>query len=224
MNNKIILKIPNSMIHHRLWISELILNRIYDSFEIIIEKRDNYEFLIENEKLNQKLIVKDVFFKHAEKNWLSSETLPNKPLKSLSKRLFEGKPLPILYGDGDFLIKNGSISYLNLDVFGSSYFMLSRYEELITKERDNHNRFPAYLSIAKQNGFLDRPLIDEYIIVLKKILLLVWPNLKFKKDNFKMFLSHDVDEPSRYGFKNNFRIFKSMVSDLVRKKTIKTLY
>ena len=31
--------------------------------------------------------------------------------------------MPILYGDGDFLIKNGSISYLNLDVFGSSYFM-----------------------------------------------------------------------------------------------------
>ena len=47
--------------------------------------------------------------------------------------------------------------------------MLSRYEELIIKERDIHNRFPAYLSIAKQNGFLDRPLIDEYIIVLKKI-------------------------------------------------------
>ena len=45
MNNKIILKIPNSMVRHRLWISELILNRVYDSFEIIIEKRD-IEFFI----------------------------------------------------------------------------------------------------------------------------------------------------------------------------------
>ena len=48
--------------------------------------------------------------------------------------------------------------------------MLSRYEELITKERDNH-KVSAYLSIAKQNGFLDRPFIDEYIIVLKEVIL-----------------------------------------------------
>ena len=41
--------------------------------------------------------------------------------------------------------------------------MLSRYEELITKDRDQHNRFPATASVAFKAGFLDRPIVSEYL-------------------------------------------------------------
>ena len=209
------------MIFHRTWISEIILKRIYENFEIIHENRKDYEFTLESKMVKRKLVIKDAFFNCAKNNWLGSDSLPKQPLKFLSTNLFTGKPLPILYGDNDYCIDTNGISYLNLDIFGSSYFMLSRYEELVIKGRDIHNRFPAYLSVAKKNGFLDRPLIDEYIIVLKKIFLLIWPDLQLKRTAFKMYLSHDVDEPSRYGFKNNFKALKSMVSDVIRKRDFK---
>ena len=83
--------------------------------------------------------------------------------------------------------------------------MLSRYEELIIK-KEIFMIDSQHIYRLQKNGFLDRPLIDEYIIVLKKDFSFA-PDLKFKKNDFKMYLSHDVDEPSRYGFKNNFRIF-----------------
>ena len=51
----------------------------------------DYEFTLESEKLIENLLLK-MYFLTVLKNWLSSETLPKQPLKSLSKRLFTGKP------------------------------------------------------------------------------------------------------------------------------------
>ena len=53
-----------------------------------------------------------------------------------------------------------------LDIFGSAFFMLTRYEEMVITERDTHGRFPARASIAYREGLLERPIVDEYLELL----------------------------------------------------------
>ncbi len=42
-------------------------------------------------------------------------------------------------------------------ILGSAFFALSRYEEIIFSERDMHDRFPAYASIA----YMESSVIDK---------------------------------------------------------------
>jgi hypothetical protein len=52
--------------------------------------------------------------------------------------------IPILYGSPG-IVKNNNHLHLNLDIFGSAFFMLTRYEELVIKDRDQHDRFLHFL-------------------------------------------------------------------------------
>ena len=97
------------------------------------------------------------FFFQANNHWLKPKSLPVLPLKTwmflnddTEVNLVESG-IPILYGSPGF-IKNGDDIHLNLDIFGSIFFMLTRYEELVVKERDQHDRFSAYFSHAYKNN------------------------------------------------------------------------
>ena len=63
--------------------------------------------------------------------------------------------VPVLFGAGGSLgplveeITGGL--RLTLDVFGSVFHMLTRYEEVISRARDEHDRFPLQAAIAHQH-------------------------------------------------------------------------
>ncbi|WP_201220474.1 polysaccharide deacetylase family protein, partial [Halochromatium roseum] len=109
--------------------------------------------------------------------------------------------LPILYGDADTspgpgrAAEQGDRIDLPLDVFGAAFFMLSRYEEAVLPDRDNHDRFPATASLAQRAGFLDRPIIDEYVETLWTALHQRWPSLQRKPRQARTLVSCDVDSP-----------------------------
>ena len=106
-----------------------------------------------------------------------------------------------------------------LDIFAACFFMLTRWEEYVNKNRDYHDRFPAYESLAYKQGFLDRPIVNEYVEELKNKLLKLDNNLKFKTHNFNLILTHDVDSLLKYtSFKSGIR---EIVGAIVKKKDIK---
>lgn len=59
--------------------------------------------------------------------------------------------MPVLFWAGD-----------KPDFVASAYFLMSRYEELLNPERDEHGRFPGKVSVPYRNHFIDRPIVDEY--------------------------------------------------------------
>jgi len=140
------------------------------------------------------------FFEKAQNSWLQSETMPILPLSEwepLKDGIIINKieqTIPVIYGEPGIAKLNGHW-HLNIDIFGSAFFMLSRYEELITSELDNHDRFPATSSIAFKAGFLDRPIVNEYLEILWECLQSLWPELKRKKQKFRKLISCDVDHP-----------------------------
>ena len=80
------------------------------------------------------------------------------------------------------------------DVVAATFFMLSRWEEAVTLERDEHGRFPAHASVAFRQGFLGRPVVDEYALILGTWLGAVAPVSNIaRKRRFSVRLSHDID-------------------------------
>lgn len=110
---------------------------------------------------------------------------------------------------------------IHYDILGLTYWMLNRLEEIHRTDLDNHERFPAINSHAYKYSYLDRPIVDEWLDVLKQIMKRVWPDLKLKKHQFSIKVSHDVDAPSRFSFSTPASIIKSMVSLVIKNKNIK---
>lgn len=107
---------------------------------------------------------------------------------------------------------------LPIDVFGSAFFMLSRYEEMVTPDRDEHDRFPAWASLAYGEGFLDRPIVDEYVEVLWSAMSMLWPGLQRRAREPSVRVSHDVDRPSRYSFGPFRRFARSVAGDVAKRR------
>lgn len=87
---------------------------------------------------------------------------------------------------------------INADLVAASFFMLSRWEETVIENRDHYDRFPASASLAFKQGFLDRPLVDEYGIILSKWIQLLLPGWSPLDLHPTIFLSHDIDSIRRF--------------------------
>jgi hypothetical protein len=96
-------------------------------------------------------------------------------------------------------------SDLPFDIFSASFFLVSRYEEYFEAEHDEYGRFCASSSIAVKNGFIDRPVVDLWAKELAKAFLNKFPNLVFRRNEYKAILTIDTDQPFAYLGKNLFR-------------------
>ncbi len=105
---------------------------------------------------------------------------------------------------------------VHYDILGLTYWMLSRLEEVDAQTLDRHCRFPASASHAGRHGYLDRPVVDEWLAVLGQIIRCQWPQASLLQHRFRMRPTHDVDRPSRYGFARDVRLARAMFGDILR--------
>lgn len=82
----------------------------------------------------------------------------------------------------------------SIDLPTSVLLTLSRFEETFPGPRDVHGRFSAFSSLAWQNGFLHRPIVDEYGLALEQALSHLLPRWKPAERRLRVKLGHDVDE------------------------------
>ena len=90
------------------------------------------------------------------------------------------------------------------DIFSASFYIISRYEEYLEKERDKHGRYPAEKSLAFRYGFLDQPIVDQWAMQLLKILQNKFPELVFKAPHFRFIPTIDVDNVFAFRHKGPF--------------------
>jgi hypothetical protein len=107
--------------------------------------------------------------------------------------------VPFLFGSPEVEKKDGKL-VVYADIIASSFFLLSRYEEILKPEcRDQHGRFLAKDSILFQQGYGSRPLVDEYGVLLRKWLWEFGVAVPPEQKGFsKIYLTHDVDNPFRF--------------------------
>lgn len=105
---------------------------------------------------------------------------------------------------------------IHYDILGLTYWMLNRIEEIGRTDLDNHQRFPATSSHAFKNGYLERPIVDEWLHILGQVMQKVWQGLSLKRHSFSMKVSHDVDRPSRYTFRSLKPLLRAMAGDVLK--------
>lgn len=120
-------------------------------------------------------------------------------------------PLVTLYGDSN--IENHIDGFtLHSDIIASTFFMLTRWEEYVDKTRDEHGRFPATASLAYRAGFLNRPVVNEYVELLWALLQLIGCTQQRKTRSYKLVPTHDVDKPYLFdGVKRSLRYLAGSV-------------
>jgi peptidoglycan/xylan/chitin deacetylase (PgdA/CDA1 family) len=190
------------------------------------EMRSDVRVSLQGDASGKELILADVLFQTPEDEWLALASLPNQPLDlwRVSEDSVDAKlvspSVPIIYGarlpGGSYYEASRSKATLGVDILGSAFFMLTRYEEVVKLDRDARERFPAEASLAYQEAFLDRPIVNEYLEVLWWALKRLWPGLRRKRRAFRVCLSHDMDRP--HCTKSLPRTLKGVVDDVVRRK------
>lgn len=70
---------------------------------------------------------------------------------------------------------------------------LSRWEETLKRELDPHGRFQAKDSVAFRDGFLQRPIVDEYGLAFQQAMQVCFPVWQALPKSLRIKLSHDAD-------------------------------
>jgi len=111
---------------------------------------------------------------------------------------------------------------VHYDVLGLVWWMLSRAEEFGRGDLDEHGRFPATSSHAYRHGYLGRPVVDEWLYLLRQVVQRVWPGMRLTEIGFRMRVSHDVDRPSEYAFCGPRQLLRGIAVDLIRKRDLRS--
>lgn len=217
--------IPNNNIREKKYV----LNRFFGEFLGLLYNIDIgsncYEIILQN---GNKLIIEDHFFKRFPQNleYLKIENIPNfiNYQSKTNNQFIVEDDIPIIYGRDKLEINNQQFKTIicGIDIFASSFFMLTRWEEYVNTNRDKHNRFPAYESLAFKNSFLDRPVVNEYIEMLWNMLEYLGINQNRLVKYYQLYLTHDVDEPLKY---TNWKSgVKEIIGDLIKRRNIKLAF
>ena len=171
----------------------------------------------------------DVLFATDEARWLTAAALPRQPLARRTVGavgagvLTATEQLPVLYGssireDRPLAELDPTGVRLHVDVFGSAFAMLTRYEEVIPGARDAYQRYPAAASVAVCAGILRTPVVDAYVELLRAALHHLWPRLTTARRDYRVLLSHDVDDPLSTLGRSRALLARQLAGDVVRRR------
>lgn len=148
------------------------------------------------------VIIPSPFFN--DEVYLTEASLPTLPLNEIEQT-------PLLFGEPR-IERQADTLIVYADIIASSYFLLSRYEEVMKREiRDEYGRFPGKESLPCRAGFIHRPIVEEYGCLLRGWLRQVGvPITEPSVGIRKVWLTHDVDAPFFC------RSFRNFVREVVR--------
>lgn len=157
-----------------------------DAYEIVFVNPPT-SYIIELN--NHRVIIEDHFFKRFQTplSYFHEQNIPTR-LKFFHAL---GREIPIIYGEDIFEKKDGTI-LIGLDIFASTFFMLTRWEESLMGREENGDCDETMLFTVK-NDISKRPIVDEYGALLRSVLQ-VDNDIHFNKHRvFDVILTHDVD-------------------------------
>lgn len=191
--------IPNNFIPERTYAVRTLLTH-YGGVPVEILVKDGIS-AYEINWGDKSIIIADDFFgkiPHGT-SYIDHAYLPNKIVET-SALGFEN--IVLLYGDEHLEISRDRIR-CDVDLFAGAFFMLTRWEEALETKLDLHNRFPASEASVVKNGFILRPIVDEYSFLLRNWLLVlsgaealaIGYSIKERTPGYTIIPTCDVDIP-----------------------------
>ncbi|HFC76960.1 MAG TPA: hypothetical protein ENJ27_01905, partial [Candidatus Moranbacteria bacterium] len=205
--------IPKNNIKERKYLLDIVFGqflKITYNVKVFDNNISEYRIFFNNKK---SIIIKDSFFSlyPVSLSYLKKSAIPEN-VNYILNPLFSEKDLPVFFGEGDIAVEENRI-ITDIDIFSTIFFMLTRWEEYVSKDKDQHGRFPHTESLAYKYNFIHRPIVNEYIEFLWNMLVLLGCKHKRYKHKFSILLTHDVDHTLRY---LNFKmLFVRLAGDIV---------
>lgn len=109
-------------------------------------------------------------------------------------------------------------SVLPFDAFSAAFYMISRYEEYLPFTADEHGRFPSSQSLAYRNGFLQRPVVNEWATLIAEKLRQKFPYLQLRRPAYRFQPTIDIDSAYSYRFKGAVRTIGGFARDILHKQ------
>ncbi len=211
----------NKFIPEKRYIFEVLISDILGlKFELQFHEKSSYLIVLNNKKIVE---FEDEFFSkmNSKSNYLSEKNIPIKTDFTENNFIVEND-IPVIFGNNSIDVSPNQI-HCGIDIFASSFFMLTRWEEFVVKKRDKHDRFSAYDSLAFRNNFLDRPVVNEYVEMLWNMLGFLGFSQNRKPKKYEVIFTHDIDFLFRGRFRWSFDLarkflktfnFKQLIIDL----------
>lgn len=209
------MRIPKNNFFERKYIVDTIFNNFL-GLEYTLQENEysqHWEIKLCN---GTKLIFEDHFFSKFlnDLEYMKFENIPQ-GIEYAKNRFTPEEDIPVIYGNIKCEVENQKIT-CGIDIFASCFFMLTRWEEYVNKNRDIHDRFSATQSLAYKENFLDRPVVNEYLEMLWNMLVFLGCEQTRRERHFTFYLTHDVDAPLKY---TSWRSgLKEIIGDVIKRK------
>ena len=122
------------------------------------------------------------------------------------------------YSDFPHFFASNTNDFLGYDVFSMVFYFVSRYEEYLDSQKDNHQRFKAENSLSFQYQCLSKPFLNHAIFDFSEKLKSVFPELIFEKRTFNFVSTIDIDNAFAYSHKGLRRNVGGFFKDLANLK------
>lgn len=195
--------------------------------ESILQERFGHQFILENANGLLALYLSgqegNILFDRLEDAFLkSSSEIPytcwNAVAEGWHSALNANLPTPGVAELPSPLIEQLDGRYvIHYDIIGLTYWMLARVEEIGRRDLDSHSRFPATSSHAFKYGYLDRPVVDEWLHILSQVIQRQWPEISLRIHQSSLNVSHDVDSPFQYLFMSPKNIGRQVLGDVLKR-------
>lgn len=220
-NNQIIISVPSTFLPERIYAIDVLMATILQlDYHIKPSSQRNYEFTLPN---GNRLILEDHFFTMAETDgYLDKRFIPS-TVPFVKNSFTKGEDIPVIYGAEEPSIKqeNGLIR-CSIDIAASAFFMLTRWEEFVLDDRDEHDRFPATSALAVTHGFIDRPIVNEYAHLLWHMLQALGCRQQPALQDFSFILTHDVDALLKW--LDWVHVLRTAAGDIIKRRQHKTAF
>jgi hypothetical protein len=117
--------------------------------------------------------------------------LYEKGIKHVNVKANYYKGLPVLFSgteESDF----------PFDIFAAIFYLITRYEEYLSFGPDKFGRFQPQESVAHAYKFIEEPIVEKWIELLKDFLKTRYPEINFSQPTFTYIPTIDVDSAFSY--------------------------
>lgn len=203
--DKIKVVCSNDNIEERKYIIDVLLKEFLN-IDYTLEFHNDVEFYT-IEYRGKKINFNDDFFRHHKKtlSYLDIKNLP-KEVCYLDFKESYFKNVSIIYGNNSLEFNSEEI-FCGVDIFASSFFMLTRWEECFIEERTPWGGCDENEMYVVKNKIFNRSIVNEYCFLLTSLLKhigVVIPNTR----KFNTTITHDVDY--LFFYNNKIMMFKKL--------------
>ena len=198
---------PNNNVQERTYIIKYFFEEMLGIPASIHFSKDEVNYIIEVDD-RKIIVIEDHFFNRFPE---SLSYLDKKNIPELVEWFhLEGKDYPIIYGEDRYVLTENK-AVIGLDIFASSFFMLSRWEEYVQGREEPIKNSKSIYQLDEnslfcvRNGIYDRQIVHEYESIFRYILNKLGYVLEMRRRS-GLLITHDVDSLGPRLFKRVLKV------------------